>query len=60
MSEKTDDELVSGLQEIDESDEIGVTEWEAEFLDSVKKMKKPRRLSPKQREVALKMIGRYL
>lgn len=33
----TDDEIVAGLREIDESEEIDVTEWEGTFLDSIKK-----------------------
>lgn len=56
----TDDEIIDGLREIDESDEIEVDEWEGNFLDSIKKMPKPRRLSPKQRAAAEKMIERYL
>lgn len=56
----TDEELVDGLRRIDEDEDIEVTDWEADFLDSVKKMPKPRVLSPKQRAVAEKMIDRYL
>ena len=60
MSDLTDADIVSRLADIDEDDDIDVDEWEAEFLDSVKKMPKPRVLSPKQRAAALKMIERYL
>ena len=56
----TDDEIVAGLKEIDESEDIDVDEWEAGFLDSVKKMPKPRHLSPKQRAAAERMIDKYL
>lgn len=55
----TDDEIISGLRAIDEDDDLEVTDFEADFLDSVKKMPKPRVLSPKQRAVAEKMIERY-
>ena len=55
----TDDEIIDGLREIDESEEISVDEWEGEFLDSIKKMPKPRRLSPKQRAAAVAMIEKY-
>jgi hypothetical protein len=56
----TDDDLVLGLREIDESEEIECSDWECDFLDSIKKMPKPRRLSQKQRDVAGRMIRQYL
>lgn len=55
----TDDEIIAGLKSIDEDDDVEVTDWEADFLDSVKKMPKPRRLSEKQRAVAIRMIEKY-
>lgn len=58
--EYTDDEIVDALREIDESDDIEVSGWEGEFLDTIKKMPKPRRLTPKQRQAAVAMIERYL
>ena len=60
MSDLTDADIVYYLADIDEGFDLYVNEWEAEFLDSVKKMPKPRVLSPKQRAAALKMIERYL
>ena len=56
----TDDEIIDGLKEIDESDDIEVTDWECDFLDSIKKMPKPRVLSDKQKAVAIRMIEQYL
>ena len=56
----TDEEIIDGLREIDESEEIDVDDWEATFLSDVKKMPKPRRLSPKQRAAAERMINKYL
>jgi len=57
----TDDEIIDGLRDIDEcdDDDIELDEWEAEFLDSIKKMPKPRRLSPKQKAAAERMIAKY-
>jgi hypothetical protein len=55
-----DDEIIEGLKEIDESEDFDVDEWEAEFLDSIKKMPKPRHLSPKQKAAAERMIEKYL
>ena len=59
-SARTDEEIVADLRRIDEDDDIDVTDWEADFLDSVKKMAKPRVLSPKQRAAAEKMVETYL
>lgn len=56
----TDDEIIVGLKEIDESEDIEVSPWECEFLDSIKKMPKPRRLTEKQKAKAEEMIERYL
>ena len=56
----TDDEIIDGLKEIDESDDIEVTDWECDFLDSIKKMPKPRVLSDKQKVIAIRMIEQYL
>ena len=56
----SDDEIIAGLREIDECEDISCDAWECEFLDSIKKMPKPRRLSPKQRAAAERMIAKYL
>lgn len=58
----TDDEIFEGLRDIDErddDDDLELDDWEAEFMDSIKKMPKPRRLSPKQRAAAERMIAKY-
>lgn len=55
----TDDEIVAGLRAIDEDEDIEVDDFEANFLDSIKKMPKPRRLTPKQRAFAERMIEKY-
>jgi hypothetical protein len=55
-----DEEIILELRRIDESQDIEVDEWEAEFLDSIKKMPKPRHLSPKQKAAAERMIEKYL
>ena len=56
----TDDlELIERLKEIDESDDIEVTSWEAEFLESMV-YGGVARMSTKQRAVARRMIDQYL
>lgn len=55
----TDAEIIDGLRDIDESDDIECDDWECAFLDSIKKMPKPRVLSPKQRAAAIRMIEKY-
>jgi len=57
-SETSNDELVQSLKEIDERDDIDVTSWEADFLDTVINQWPP--LSSKQRDVACLMIDQYL
>jgi hypothetical protein len=53
----TDEELRARLREIDEG-EAAVTEWEANFLESVVyKYHGP--LSDRQRDAALELIDRY-
>lgn len=54
----TDQELREALHEIDESDDINVTSWEAEFIESV--AFQSFNLSLKQRATIEKMIERYL
>jgi hypothetical protein len=54
-----DEEIILELRRIDESQDIEVDEWEADFLDSIKKMPKPRRLSLKQKAAAERMIEKY-
>jgi len=54
-----DDEIIEELRRIDESEDIDVDDWEAEFLSSIKKMPKPRHLSPKQKKAAERMIEKY-
>lgn len=55
----TDDEIIAGLKSIDEDEDVDVTDWEADFLDRIKKMPKPRRLTEKQRDAAIRMIEKY-
>ncbi len=60
MQTSSDSDIIEGLRNIDESEDIIVNDWEANFLDSIKKMTKPRTLSPKQRAAAISMIEKYL
>lgn len=57
--ESTDSELIESLREIDNDDDIDVSRWEADFIDTVVyKQKTP--LSSKQREIARRIIEEYL
>lgn len=55
----TDAELIEQLTEIDNDDDIDVTKWEADFIDTVVyKQKTP--LTEKQRQIAERIIEEYL
>ena len=59
-STNEDEELRDKLKEIDELEEVDVSTWEAEFIESVVYKNKDWPLTSKQREVARQMIERYL
>lgn len=53
-----DEQLRAALRKIDEDDSVDVTSWEANFIESVVyRYNGP--LSPKQRDVAEKIIEKY-
>ena len=58
----TDDQLRDKLNEIDENEEITVTRWEADFIDSLlyKNREKFWKLTDKQRKICFRMIKKYL
>lgn len=59
MTRDEDEEIRAKLREIDEDDDIDVSAWEAEFLESI--LHKHRgTLSEKQRLSARKIIEKYL
>lgn len=59
----TDKELIDELQAIDEAEDLGVTEWEMDFMDSIfekdNRSRQGYRLSTKQRDVIVSMIEKY-
>lgn len=55
----TDAEIIECLKQIDESESISCTDWEANVLDEIKKLPKPRVLSPLQRSRAERIIKKY-
>lgn len=59
MSAMSDDEIRSALREIDSNEEITVTSFEADFLESVLFKFPHRPLSEKQRAVAQQILERY-
>ena len=58
MARDTESELLLlALKKIDQSDEIDVTPWEADFIDSV--MKWPHGLSERQKSIIWDMCDHY-
>ena len=55
----TDGELCDLLLRIDQSDDIRVTKWEAEFIDSAV-YKHAREWTVKQRAIAAKIADKYI
>lgn len=51
-----DDEILQKLELIDSDEDVTVSNWEADFLNTVLKS---RRLSDRQRRVSLQMIEKY-
>ncbi len=53
----SDSEIIDRLTDLDRDDDIEVTSWEADFLESV--LYRQKGISPRQREVALEMLDKY-
>jgi hypothetical protein len=53
-----DDEILDALRELDEDEDVTVTSWEAEFIESVV-FKGNGRLTQRQGEKALEILSRY-
>lgn len=58
--EYSDEQLKALIEEIDELQDIEVTEWEADFIDTILSFSRNRALSPKQRECIVQMQAKYL
>ena len=58
----TDDQLRDALNDIDNDDDINVSSWEANFIDSLlyKNREKYWKLTPKQRGICFRMVDNYL
>ena len=60
LNKESDEDLIEILKAIDENEDLSVTDWEAEFLDRIKKMPKPRQLTDKQKKIVYQMKEKYL
>jgi len=56
----SDSQLMDMLHDVDEDDDVDVTSWEAEFIDSIfKQYDKYGRLTEKQRAKVLEIVEEY-
>lgn len=55
----TNEEIREHLLQLDADEDIEVTDWEAEFLETMLK-RHPDNYTHRQREAAIRMIERYL